>query len=234
MFWAIGPIRAKQPIFRPTMKRHTILYSNCLRAALGASAVLFAACEKAEPVTYTIPKEEQVTKATQMPADHPPIAGSGAAAGNMQMLPGMAEAAAAAPGLTYSIPEGWTDAGATGMRKANLRVEDEHGTTEITALTFPGDVGGLLANINRWAGQIGMDAITEAQLPEVTAPANISGHGGLYVSLPGPERSILGGILPFHGDTWFFKMTGPAATITEQEAAFKVFLDSVAIEDSHH
>lgn len=217
------------------MKRHTALYSNSLRAALGASALLFAACEKAEPVTYTIPKETKAEKATQMPAGHPPIAGSGqGAGGSMQMLPGMAEAAAAAPGLSYTIPEGWTDAGATGMRKANLRVEDEHGTTEITALTFPGDVGGLLANINRWAGQVGMEAITEEQLPEVSSQTSISGHGGLYVTLLGPERSILGGILPFHGDTWFFKMSGPAATITEQEAAFRVFLDSVAIEDSHH
>ena len=111
---------------------------------------------------------------------------------------------------------------------------DAHGSTEITALTFPGDVGGLLANINRWAGQIGLQPITEAQLQQVTAQTTISGHGGLYVTLLGPERSILGGILPFHGDTWFFKMSGPAASIAEQEAAFKVFLNSVAIEDSHH
>jgi len=216
------------------MKRHIALQSTILRAALGATVVLFSACEKGEPVTYKIPKEETIEKPSSLPADHPPVPGAAPTAGNMQMLPGMAEAAAAAPGLSYSIPEGWTDAGATGMRKANLRVEDEHGTTEITALTFPGDVGGTLANINRWAGQIGLDPITEEQLPQVTSKANISNHGGLYVTLLGPERSILGGILPFHGNTWFFKMSGPAATITEQEAAFKVFLDSVAIEDSHH
>lgn len=201
---------------------------------LALTALTFTACDKPEPVTYTVPKEGQVEQAASMPADHPEVPVAGNPSGNMQMLPGMAEAAAAAPDLSYTIPEGWTDAGATGMRKANLRVVDEHGTTEITALTFPGDVGGLLANINRWAEQIGLESMTEEQVKQVTTPATISKHRGIYVSLLGPERSILGGILPFHGNTWFFKMTGPAATITEQESAFTVFLNSVAIEDDHH
>ena len=216
------------------MKRYSTFNTYRIGLAVGATALLFTACEKSEPVSYTIPKEAEVAKTPTLPAKHPEIAASGQSTGNMQILPGMAEAAAAAPGLSYSIPEAWSDAGATAMRKANLRVDDAHGRTEITALTFPGDVGGLLANINRWAGQIGLQPITEAQLPDVTSAANISGHGGLYVTLLGPERSILGGILPFRGDTWFFKMSGPAASVAEQEAAFKAFLDSVAIEDKHH
>lgn len=116
------------------------------------------------------------------------------------------------------------------MRKANLRVNG----AEITALTFPGDVGGNLANINRWATQVGAPELSQSELASVTSPTTLSGHGGLYVTLDGPSESIRGGILPFHGDTWFFKMKGPNQTIQEQESAFKAFLASVQIEDAHH
>jgi hypothetical protein len=120
------------------------------------------------------------------------------------------------------------------MRKANLRVDDSDGSAEITALTFPGDVGGTLANINRWCGQVGLETINETALQEISAPITIANHGGLYVRLEGKEKSILAGILPFHGSTWFFKMLGDTATVQRNEPAMKTFLNSIQIEDAHH
>ena len=206
-------------------------------SVLAAGALLLLAltgCEKDQPVSYQIPKEERPNSMPSMPAGHPPTGGASTSpqASNppMQVLPGMQEAANAAPDVTYALPEGWQDLGAAGMRKANLKAGD----AEITALTFPGDVGGNLANINRWATQVGLQEISQADLPTITTPANISKHGGLYVALDGPEKSIRAGILPFHGNTWFFKMMGPNPSIAEHEADFKTFLGSVVIADSHH
>ena len=56
--------------------------------------------------------------------------------------------------ILFFHSEGWTDAGSSGIRKANLRINDASGSAEITALSFPGNVGGNLANVNRWCGQI--------------------------------------------------------------------------------
>ena len=52
--------------------------------------------------------------------------------------------------------------------------------------------------------------------------------------LEGGAQSILGGLLPFHGSTWFFKFLGSSGTVLGNEAKMKAFLDSVQLEASHH
>lgn len=206
---------------------------------LGAvTALLMCGCEKNEATSYSIPKEERTFALPAAPAQAngetsttPNASGS---SGGMSMLPGMQAAADAAPGLRYSVPPGWQDLGAKGMRKANLLISDASGNIEVTALTFPGDVGGLAANINRWAGQVGLEAYPEAEIDTIAIPQSISNHRGRFVKLSGPEQSIIAGILPFHGSTWFFKMKGPSDATLAQEDNFKTFLASVQIEDTHH
>ncbi|MFP4157825.1 MAG: hypothetical protein ACLFU4_09440 [Opitutales bacterium] len=195
---------------------------------------LFAlsACDRPEPTTYTVPKEERSATAD------PPVAAAptaeAAPSSGMQVLPGMAEAAAAAPELRYEVPTEWEEFPPQSIRKANFRVEDASGRAEIAVTTFPGDVGGLLANVNRWRGQIELDPIQEDALDALTQPTVISNHRGTLVSLQGPNESILGGILRFHGNTWFFKMQGATGTVNAQADAMDRFLASVAIEDPHH
>ena len=152
----------------------------------------------------------------------------------MQVLPGMAEAAQAAPEFTYTVPEGWEEFPPQSVRKANFRVGGESGSAEIAVTVFPGDVGGMLANVNRWRSQIGLEAINQEGIRAVARPFTISNHGAMLVNLQGPEQSILGGILSFHGSTWFFKMQGATGTVAEQAEALEVFLSSVQIEDAHH
>ncbi len=190
----------------------------------------FASCDRPEPVTYTIPKEE---RQVEMPAHAEPQPAEEDSS-QMRVLPGMAEAAAQAPDFSYTVPEAWEEFPPQSVRKANFRVSDAGGRAEIAVTTFPGDVGGKLANINRWRGQIGLDPIDLAGMREVTRPFVISNHNALLVSLQGPEQSILGGILDFHGSTWFFKMQGDKATVAAQAGAMEAFLSSVQIEDHHH
>jgi len=206
--------------------------SQTITAAL-AALFLLSGCEKAEPVTYKIPKEERNVAtpgaATQAPQGATPAAGS-----DMQVLPGMQEAAQAAPELAYTVPEGWEEFPPQSVRKANFRVSDASGSAELAVTVFPGDVGGTLANVNRWRGQIGLDPLDAAGLDSVTRPITISNHSGLLADLQGPEQSILGGILSFHGSTWFFKLQGATGTVAAQAEAMEAFLSSVQIEDDHH
>ena len=146
----------------------------------------------------------------------------------------MAEAAEAAPEFTYTVPESWKEFPPQSVRKANFRVSGENGRAEIVVTVFPGDVGGKLANINRWRGQIGLDPIEISGMREVTRPLSISNHMAMLVILQGPQKSILGGILGFHGSTWFFKMQGDTGIVAEQAEAMEAFLASVQIEDDHH
>ena len=194
----------------------------------------FVGCEQAEPTSYLIPKEDRTVTMPTPVANSAETKASAPPNGSMRILPGMQAAADQAGGVSYIIPEGWEDLPASGIRKANLKVIDENGTAELTVLVFPGDVGGRLANINRWRGQVGLDDAPPEDLPKFTEGYTISQHPGLYVRLEGGAQSILGGLLPFHGSTWFFKFLGSSATVLGNEAKMKAFLDSVQLEDSHH
>jgi hypothetical protein len=191
------------------------------RILLGLSFVALlalTACDQAAVKSYTIPKEQPVV--TSEPAEPNP----------MRPLPGMAEQAAAAGELEYTVPAGWRQLPASGIRKATLQVED----AELSVLVFPGDVGGELANINRWREQIGLAAIEESALATITRELTISQHPASYVDLIGPEKSIKGAILPFHGRTWFFKLLGPSDSVQANEAGLLEFLDSVQLPDNAH
>lgn len=197
-----------------------------------SATLIITGCDKAEPVAYQIPKEAREVNMPAAPATQAPAATS--APSGMNVLPGMQQAADSAGGVSYKVPEGWTELPASGIRKANLRVSDDNGTAELTVTVFPGDVGGNLANINRWRGQVGLEAVTPEELASFTESYTISQHRGLYTRIEGGTDSILGGLLPFHGNTWFFKLQGNSSTVFAAELGFKAFLDSVALQDTHH
>lgn len=163
-----------------------------------------------------------------------PTAASTDATPSMQVLPGMQQAANEAGDIGYTTPEYWVEKPASGIRKANFIVTSDTGSAEVTVLTFPGEVGGRLANINRWRGQVGLEDATAEDLPAYTQGYEIDGHRGLFIRLEGNTQSILGALLPFHGNTWFFKMIGDSATVLKQEAAMKQFLDSIKMEAHSH
>ncbi|MDG1242415.1 MAG: hypothetical protein P8R37_08005 [Opitutae bacterium] len=197
----------------------------------GIAAICLSACDQAQPVTYQIPKEQRVNTMPTMAAATKPET---SVPNKMNVLPGMQQAANAAGEVDFITPEGWEKLDASGIRKANLKVTADSGSAEITILTFPGDVGGRLANINRWRGQVGLEAATAEDLPAYTTDYDISGHRGLYVRLEGETQSILGALLPFHGSTWFVKMLGDTQTVLANEASMKQFLDSIQLEDHAH
>lgn len=207
-----------------------------IRGSILLSVICFAAlltgCEQAEPVAYTIPKESrEVAMPDPVPSAHAPSAPSSS---NMQVLPGMEEAANEAGQISYTTPEGWSDLPASGIRKAFLQVSGDAGTADLTITAFPGDVGGMLANINRWAGQIGIEPLTPEQAQNSSEQITIFQHGAIYVRLDGINESIRAAIMPFHGYSWFIKFQGPRDTVDANEADFKGFLDSIVMEGHSH
>jgi hypothetical protein len=211
-----------------------IHYYNLQRLPLilaGIAALCLSGCDQAQPVTYQIPKEQRADTVPTMAAATAPEKSDPS---KMNVLPGMQQAANEAGEVKFTTPRGWENLAASGIRKANLKVTTDTGSAEITILTFPGDVGGRLANINRWRGQVGLEAATDEDLPAFTTSYDISAHRGLYVRLEGETQSILGALLPFHGSTWFVKMLGDTSTVLANEASMKQFLDSIQIEDHAH
>ena len=125
----------------------------------------------------------------------------------------------------WTVPASWEEKSATSMRLGNFTAGN--GQAEITVMTFPGEVGGLLANVNRWRGQSGLPPVDEAGLTEVTEQINVSGTPATLVEAVGEKTASYSVFHPVGDATWFYKISGPSAAVTPEKAAFRAFLESV-------
>ena len=124
------------------------------------------------------------------------------------------------------------------MRKGSYDVGAPGGPAADLAITaFPGDVGGDLANVNRWRGQVNLGPIDEAALAKSAEHLQANGHDYLVIELvsEGPmgekheKQRIVAAILDDNGHSWFIKMMGEDATVAAQKSAFMDFLHGLKI-----
>jgi hypothetical protein len=137
--------------------------------------------------------------------------------------------------LPDTAPAGWEALETTGSpRVASYRIITEEGAkpVEMAVIPFPGTVGGLLANVNRWRGEVELPELTEEELANTTERREIDRYTLHRVDAIGAERRILGAILPLPGATWFFKISGPKAVVEKQSESFDSYLSQVKIDDS--
>lgn len=85
------------------------------------------------------------------------------------------------------------------MRKAVYEIEGAAGKGEVTIIDLARGAGDRLANVNRWAGQIGT-TYDEASLKSALQPIAVGSDSGDYVVLIAPPeaekgQSILGVIV---------------------------------------
>ena len=208
-----------------------------------------AGCKDREITAYRLPKEP-VPVATapkaampasgQLPDGHPPIGGTAPAgapaapaaptAPNGSAMGALPESAVAAGNaLTWSAPASWQAKAPGSVRKGSYAIVGNGGATGDLGITaFPGDTGGLHANINRWRGQIGLQPAGPAEIEGNLERFQANGLSIDFVDLTGPQGvRLLGAIVPFNNETWFFKLTGPEALIARERAAFRAFLDTI-------
>lgn len=135
-------------------------------------------------------------------------------------------------GLRYDTPSGWTERpAANGFARATFAVTDGGQTAEITVTPLGGMAGGLLANVNRWRGQVGLGPTTEEQLPKDQKHLDVAGTPCPYFDLAGPKgERILAVAVPHGGQTWFLKMKGSAELVGRQQGNFEAFAQSVRFE----
>lgn len=138
---------------------------------------------------------------------------------------------AASAGFLFTAPAGWRPKPAGTMRQASFVVSGEGGAeVDISVTSFPGDTGGLLANVNRWRGQIGLAPIDEPGLGAITEQRSFGGKEFVVVHCAGNGQRFLAAIHPRGGATWFFKMMGDDHLTAAQMPVFLQFLDSVRFE----
>ena len=129
---------------------------------VSALAWMAAGCGKDEVRVYQAPQETPTVaaanppgKTTQSPSasEVPGSAASGSAA---------AEAGASErPAVPWTVPAGWEEKPASGMRVASYGVKSPDGrSADISVVAMGGGAGGELENVNRWRDQIGLEPAT--------------------------------------------------------------------------
>lgn len=198
------------------MTKREFLFATAL-----CSGLLLAGCGGQKgPTVYDIPKEDT--------APPPPAA----TAMSQQSLPDGAVNQSGNP--AWTIPAHWEEAPASQMRKASFTVPAAEGAVDVSVTSFPGAVGGTLANVNRWRRQLGLPPVGEEEVPTYDQPIEGAHHPASLADITNGETRTLAATIFVSGNSWFFKMSGPAAAVAREESGFLDFVRSVDFHQHAH
>lgn len=147
-------------------------------------------------------------------------------------------AAADASGLPqWTVPAGWQREGERPMRLATFSVPGEPGgkASDLSISTLGGSGGGLLANVNRWRGQLGLTSWTEEALQKEVQVIDVNGAKVTIVDLVGDKNPqgearrtrILAAVQVQGGSSWFYKLTGDDTAVARERENFMGFVRSI-------
>lgn len=141
-----------------------------------------------------------------------------------------------APGIdAWQLPPGWeTFESPSSFRVASLRIAGNKPaeSAEIAITSFAGGIGTLLANINRWRGQVGLEPVGDVKDQPAEALSGTADPCVVFdlLGLPGQpaEKRHIVVAMVLHGDqAWFVKLTGNDAAVAAQKPALMAFLRSL-------
>lgn len=220
------------------------LFSLVLALSCLAGLTLFAACGYGEPAgdqAATPPAPESATapapaqpSPSQPDAAQPPLPGP-PPLGTQPAPPADRDAAAS---IAYDLPADWeAETPSSRMRLAQASIPGPGGPGQLAVFFFgPGGGGGVEANIERWIGQVqptgeprreNFEAngltVHWVEVEGTLLPSNM----GTGPTEPQPDSNLFGAVVEGPGGPWFFKATGPAATLEAQRGAFLEMLRSL-------
>lgn len=143
------------------------------------------------------------------------------------------------PRLTYEVPPGWSDRGASGLRLATLAIGAAADSPEVTVIPA---AGSLESNVARWAGQLDeqADETTRGERAVAAIRAaetiDVAGTPAVVVLLLSADReaggdtlpAILGAMIPVDDSSALFvKFKGDAAIARRERENFHRFVASI-------
>ena len=182
------------------------------------------------------------TTPSALPPGHPPL---DAAAAAPQLPPVPAGAGTGAAALAWTSPTDWTEEKPSSpMRRAQYKVPGRTGEGECVVFYFgPGQGGDPISNAKRWASQFSLPDGSSAEDTMKTTELQVSGfnvvvvevegtyNGGMTMTAepatPKPGYRLLGAVAEGPDANWYFKFTGPDATVRAQRAAFEGMVKSL-------
>ena len=175
-----------------------------------------------------------------LPPNHPPIGGGGISAPPA----GLAREDDAPPVIAWKVPAKWTVVpNASAMRLATYHVPAAAGAADEAELTVVRAGGSTEANLQRWVGQFA-DAEParraektvngrKVSMLEMSGTFQAAGMGmapgaASGTALPRRGWTLAGAVVETEQGAYFFKMTGPSASVRAARADFDTLVNSIA------
>ena len=150
--------------------------------------------------------------------------------------------------LRLVVPKGWSNQPAGGMRKAQWELPGAKGAKSATLIVYffgGGGAGSVEDNLERWYGQFEPEGGAKAVSPKTEKKKTGSGLavtttevGGRYVAamMPGasekndePGWMMLAAIVETPMGPYYFKLTGPKATVGAARKDFHALVDTAQL-----
>jgi hypothetical protein len=193
-------------------------------------------------VAFGAPAAPAAMDLSQLPPSHPPIAGTSLGTQN-SLVPNSNKLVMG--GLvddrkpTWTVPAGWQEGQLAQFLIAKYVIAGADGATAaVNVSSLAGDGGGLLPNVNRWRGQLGLAPVAEADLANLPT-IDASGSKATLIEFSGTDArtgkpaQLVGVVLPLGGQTWFYKLMGDANIVAQQKDALIQFVQSAKYPDAH-
>ncbi len=141
--------------------------------------------------------------------------------------------------LQFDVPASWqSEPPTTNMRVAQAKIPGAGGPGDLVVFYFgPGGGGGVEANVQRWIDQMDVDgavpaaesfgangfSVTWIDIKGTLKPSNM----GTGPTTEQPNSRLLGAVVEGPNGPWFFKVTGPDATVSAERDNFLTMLKGV-------
>lgn len=143
------------------------------------------------------------------------------------VMPPMAAPALAKP--AWKVPTHWKEQPPGKMQLAKFTIEDAAAKAEVTVSAFPGAVGGLFANVNRWRGQLDLPLLgKQEELTNYISTLSIKGVEGQWVDMTASNKTnrLMVFLATREGQTWFYKLSGEANLAGREKDVLVRFVES--------
>jgi len=85
--------------------------------------------------------------------------------------------------IVWKLPDGWQRLPGSGIRYATIRVGASDEALELSVTPLARSANTVLANVNRWRGQLGLEPVSEKELEKVTKVIRLDGTEATLVDI---------------------------------------------------
>jgi hypothetical protein len=142
------------------------------------------------------------------------------------------------PATTAALPAGWKEVPPTQFLIAKYVIQGSgNSKAEVSVSMLAGTGGGVMANITRWRGQLGLPPLSEEDFSKSAQSINVAGVQATMVDMTGADKGgksarMIGIIVPQADQTWFYKLMGDPQIVEQQKDAFTKFIQTAKFSNA--